>query len=87
VTQTKNHDTRLEYRASESKSIKWVERKGLTCKTLLKASEELVVAHITMKRPIREEANHYNKQRMQHLLLWQKNQHDHVKHVCMTWQL
>jgi hypothetical protein len=29
VTQTKHHDTRLEYRASESKSIKWVERKGL----------------------------------------------------------
>jgi hypothetical protein len=30
VTQTKHRDTRLEYRASESKSIKWVERKGLT---------------------------------------------------------
>jgi hypothetical protein len=28
-------------------------------------SEELVVAHITTKRPIREEANCYNKQRMQ----------------------
>jgi hypothetical protein len=25
---------------------------------------ELVVAHITMKRPIREEAKRYNKQRM-----------------------
>jgi hypothetical protein len=49
--------------------------------------EELVVAHNTTKRPIREEAKRYNKQRMQHLLLWKKNQHDHVKHVCMTWQL
>jgi hypothetical protein len=29
VTRTKHHDARLEYRASESKSIKWVERKGL----------------------------------------------------------
>jgi hypothetical protein len=29
VTRTKHRDTRLEYRASESKSIKWVERKGL----------------------------------------------------------
>jgi hypothetical protein len=29
VTQTKHRDTRLEYRASESKSVKWVERKGL----------------------------------------------------------
>jgi hypothetical protein len=49
--------------------------------------EELVVAHITTKHPIREEANRYNKQRMQHLLLQQKNRHDHVKYVCMTWQL
>jgi hypothetical protein len=48
--------------------------------------EELVVAHITTKRPIREEAKCYNKQRMQHLLLWKKNRHEHVK-VCMTWQL
>jgi hypothetical protein len=24
---------------------------------------------------------------MQHLLLRRKNRHDHVKHVCMTWQL
>jgi hypothetical protein len=47
---------------------------------------ELVVAHNTTKRPIWEEANCYNKQRMQHLLLQQKNQHDHVK-ACMTWQL
>jgi hypothetical protein len=31
--------------------------------------EELVVAHITTKHPNREEANRYNKQRMQHLLL------------------
>jgi hypothetical protein len=30
-TQTKHRDTRLEYRARESKSIKWVERKGLAC--------------------------------------------------------
>jgi hypothetical protein len=29
VTQTKHRDTRLKYRASESKNIKWVERKGL----------------------------------------------------------
>jgi hypothetical protein len=28
VTQTKHRDTRIEYRASESKSIKWVERIG-----------------------------------------------------------
>jgi hypothetical protein len=48
--------------------------------------EELFVAHITTKRPIREEANRYNKQRMQHLLLRQENRHDHVK-VCMAWQL
>jgi hypothetical protein len=34
VTRTKHRDTRLEYRASESKSVKWVERKGLACKTL-----------------------------------------------------
>jgi hypothetical protein len=38
-------------------------------KTLLGTPEELVVAHITTKRPIWEEANRYNKQRMQHLLL------------------
>jgi hypothetical protein len=49
--------------------------------------EELVVAHNTTNRPIREEANRYNKQQMQHLLLWQNNRHDHMKHVCMTWQL
>jgi hypothetical protein len=48
--------------------------------------EELVVAHNTTKRPIREEANSYNKQRMQNLLLRQKNQHDHVN-ACMAWQL
>jgi hypothetical protein len=29
VTRTKHRDTRLEYRASESKRVKWVERKGL----------------------------------------------------------
>jgi hypothetical protein len=57
VTRTKHRDSRLEYRASESKSIKWVERKGLACKTLSRTFEELVVAHITTKRPIREEAN------------------------------
>jgi hypothetical protein len=73
VTQTKHHDIRLEYRASESKSDKWVERKGLTCKEDRRTPEELVVAHITTKRPIREEAKYYNKQRMQHLLLRQKN--------------
>jgi hypothetical protein len=49
--------------------------------------EELVVAHNTMKRPIREEAKYYNKQRMQHLLLQKKNRHDHMKHVFMTWKL
>jgi hypothetical protein len=53
--------------------------------------EELVVAHIIMKRPIREEAKRYNKQRMQHLLLRQKNRHDHMQacnmQACMTWQL
>jgi hypothetical protein len=43
--------------------------------------EELVVAHITTKRPIREEAKRYNKQRIQHLLLRKKNRHDHVKHA------
>jgi hypothetical protein len=81
VTQTKHRDTRLEYRASESKNVKWVERKGLAWKDGRRTPEELVVAHITTKRPIREEANHYNKQRMQHLLLRQKIRHDHVKHV------
>jgi hypothetical protein len=65
VTRTKHRDTRLEYRASESKSIKWVERKGLACKEGQRTPKELVVAHITTKRPIREEANCYNKQRMQ----------------------
>jgi hypothetical protein len=29
VTRTKKRDTRLEYRARESKNVKWVERKGL----------------------------------------------------------
>jgi hypothetical protein len=48
--------------------------------------EELVVAHNTMKRPIRKEANSYNKQRMQILLLQQNNRHDHAK-VCMAWQI
>jgi hypothetical protein len=84
-TRTKHRDTRLEYRASESKSIKWVERKGFACKEGRRTPEELVVAHITTKHPIREEANRYNKQRMQHLLLWRKNRHDHVK-ACMTWK-
>jgi hypothetical protein len=46
---------------------------------------ELVIAQITTNHPIWEEANSYNKQRMQLLLLQQKNQHDHMKHVCMTW--
>jgi hypothetical protein len=87
VTQTKHRDTRLEYRTSESKSVKWVERKGLAWKDCRRTPEELAVAHITTKLPIREEANCYNKQRMQHLLLWQKNRHDHVKHVCMAWQI
>jgi hypothetical protein len=87
VTQTKHHDTRLEYRTSESKNVKWVERKGLACKEDRRTPEEFVVAHITTNRPIREEAKCYNKQRMQHLLLRQKNRHDHVKHVCMIWQL
>jgi hypothetical protein len=36
VIRTKNHDTWLEYRASEGKSAKWVEKKGLTYKTLSK---------------------------------------------------
>jgi hypothetical protein len=61
VTRTKHRDTRLEYRVSVSKNVKWVERKGLAYKTLSRTSEELVVAHNTMKRPIREEANRYNK--------------------------
>jgi hypothetical protein len=87
VTRTKHRDTRLEYRASKSKSIKWVERKGLAWKGCRRTSKELVVAHITMKRPIRKEADRYNKQRMQHLLLRENNRHDYVKHVCMTWQL
>jgi hypothetical protein len=52
-----------------------------------KTPEEIVVAHNTTKRAIQEEAKRYNKQRMKHLLLRQKNRHDHVKHVCMTWQL
>jgi hypothetical protein len=34
VTRIKHRDTRLEYRASESKNVKWVERKGLACKTM-----------------------------------------------------
>jgi hypothetical protein len=84
VTRTKHRDTRLEYRASESKIDKWVERKGLACKEGRRTPKELVVAHITTKRPIREEANRYNKQQMQYLLLRQKNRHDHVKHACMT---
>jgi hypothetical protein len=75
VTRIKHRDTRLEYRASKSKSIKWVERKGLAWKDGQRTSEELVVAHITTKGPIREEAKYYNKQRMQHLLLRQKNRH------------
>jgi hypothetical protein len=87
VTRTKHRDTRLEYRASESKNVKWVERKGLAWKDCRRTFEELVVAHITMKRPIWEEVNRYNKQQMQHLLLRIKNRHDHVKHACMTWQL
>jgi hypothetical protein len=86
VTQTKHRDTRLEYRASESKSIKWVERKGLACKDGRRTSKELVIVHITTKRPIREEANFYNKQWMQYLLLREKIRHEHVK-ACMTWQL
>jgi hypothetical protein len=65
----KHRDTRLEYRASESKSVKWVERKGLARKDGRRTPKELVIAHITPNRPIREEAKHYNKQRMQHLLL------------------
>jgi hypothetical protein len=48
--------------------------------------DELVIAHIIMKRPICEEAKRYNKQWMQHLLLRQKNRHDHMQ-TCMTWQL
>jgi hypothetical protein len=61
VTQTKHRDTRLEYRASESKNVKWVERKGLACKEDLRTPKELVVAHIITRRPIREEAKRYNK--------------------------
>jgi hypothetical protein len=72
MTRTKHRDTRLEYRASESKSVKWVERKWLAWKDCRRTPEELVVAHITTKLPIRKEANCYNKKRMQHLLLWQK---------------
>jgi hypothetical protein len=30
---------------------------------------------------MREEANRYNKHRMQHLLLRQNNRHDHVKYA------
>jgi hypothetical protein len=86
MTRTKHRDTRLEYRASKSKSSKWVERKGLACKEGRRTPEELAVAHITTKRPIREEAKCYNKQRMQNLLLRQKNRHEHVK-ACMTCQL
>jgi hypothetical protein len=86
VTRTKHRDTRLEYRASESKSIKCVERKGLAWKHGWRTPKELVVAHITMKRPIQEEANHYNKQQMQHFLLRQENRYDHME-ACMTWQL
>jgi hypothetical protein len=86
VTRTKHRDTKLEHRASESKKFKWVERKGLAWKDGRRTPEELIVAHITTKRPIWEEANRYNIQRMQHLLLRQKNRHDHVKYVCMTWQ-
>jgi hypothetical protein len=48
VTRTKHRDTRLEDRASESKSVKWVERKGLACKEGRRTPEELVIAHITM---------------------------------------
>jgi hypothetical protein len=86
VTRTKHRDTRLEYRASESKNVKWVERKGLACKEDRRTPEELVVAHITTKHPMREEANRYNKHRMQHLLLRRKKRHAHVN-ACMTWQL
>jgi hypothetical protein len=87
VTQTKHRDTRQEYRASESKNAKWVERKGLACKEGRRTPEGLVVAHITTRHPIRKEAKCYNKQRKQHLLLRRNNRHDHVKHVCMIWQL
>jgi hypothetical protein len=45
--------------------------------------EELVVAHNTTKRHIREEAKYYNKQRMQHLLLRKKIRRDHMQ-ACMT---
>jgi hypothetical protein len=79
VTRTEHCDTRLEYRAIKIKSVKWVERKGLACKEGRRTLEELVFAHITMNQPIREEAKCYNKQRMQHLLLQQKNWHEHVK--------
>jgi hypothetical protein len=53
--------------------------KGSPEKMVEEHPEELVVAHITTKHPIREEPNRYNKQRMQHLLLRQKNRHEHVK--------
>jgi hypothetical protein len=58
----------------------------LACQDCRGTPVELVVAHNTTKRPIREEPNRYNKQRMQHLLVRQKIRHDHMQ-ACMTWQL
>jgi hypothetical protein len=84
-TRTKHRDPRLEYRASESKSIKWVERKGLAWKGCRWTSEELVVAHITTNRPIREEANATTNNGC-NTYYYGKNRHGHVKHACMTWQ-
>jgi rRNA pseudouridine-1189 N-methylase Emg1 (Nep1/Mra1 family) len=60
------------------------EKRARLKKVVGETSEELVVAHITTKRPIREEAKRYNKQRMQDLLLRQNNRHDHVN-ACMAW--
>jgi hypothetical protein len=68
----KHRNTRLEYKR-EAKATKTIGSRGrmLAQKTLSR----------NFRRTCLGEANAGTQQRMQHLVLWQKNRHDHDRHA------
>jgi hypothetical protein len=66
----KNRNIRIAVRGRAKYKIG--EEGELACEKLQKNLSYLTTPH---RDPIRKEAKHYNKQRMHHLIIWQKNRH------------
>jgi hypothetical protein len=77
--------TKASFHKDESIKTK-IGRRLLAWKNIVEKTRRTCGCSHQTECPIREEAKHFNKHnkhQMHNFLLWQKNQHDHVK-ACMT---